>query len=160
MGNPGFLGAIGAWWITEGWPWISAWMQTSGFGGAAAVVAATLAFMGVRRQTRLNAWWQRAEWALDLITRADATDEQVETGLVALGALQKSRLAKTDEQNFLAGIATSSTLDPIGDGALTDDLAPAPPDAPSADAEGAPATLRARVRRILDVRNWPRGGAR
>lgn len=113
--------SIGGWWVADGWPWLSAWLQTPGFGGTAAVLAAVIAFAGVRRQTRLNAWWQRAEWALDLLTRAESTDNDRDLALEAITALQGSRLAKKDEQTFLRGVA-DYLLDPLGDGTETDDV--------------------------------------
>lgn len=177
------LAPIGEWWVNAGWPWISAWVQTSGFGGAAAVVAATIAFAGVRRQTRLNAWWQRAEWALELLSRDNASDEQVDMALEAIRLLRKSRLAKDDEQKFLAGIVTVSSLDPAGDGEFSDDItmsvAPAerPEDKLAVEASSIPAERvdegesmpavsepsyqPGKKRRILDLSKlFRRGGAR
>lgn len=45
------------------------WLTSSGFGGTAAVLAAVIAFVGVRRTSRVqrdnarkDQWWDRLEW--------------------------------------------------------------------------------------------------
>jgi hypothetical protein len=100
-------------WADTVWPWISEWVQTPGFGGAAAVAAAAIAFFGVRRQTRLNAWWQRAEWALTLLTRQGSTKKDRSVAIEAILALQDSRLAKRDEQVFLSGVVEAMSLNTL-----------------------------------------------
>ncbi|MCT1479372.1 hypothetical protein [Microbacterium sp. p3-SID336] len=112
----------GRWWADAGWPWLSKWMLSPGFGGAAAVLAASLAFIGTRHQARLNAWWQRVEWALNLYVKRDATDSERQAGVAALEALEKSALAKRDEKAFLAEVVTAVSLDLDDDGDETDDL--------------------------------------
>lgn len=112
---------VGKWWHGDGWPWISNWLTTAGFGGFAAVVAASLAFTGARHQARLNSWWQRAEWALNLYTKPDAEPLERRAGAAAVEALQRSRLAKKDEKRFLTEVATAVTFDPNGDGIENDD---------------------------------------
>lgn len=121
--------AVASWWITipvwwngDGWPWISEWVKSPGFAGFAAVIAATLAFVGSRHQSRLNAWWQRIEWALNLYTKPDSTEAERIAGLAAVGALQQSRLAKKPEQDFVSEIIDATTLDPLADGIDDDDL--------------------------------------
>lgn len=112
---------VGKWWHGDGWPWISNWLTTAGFGGFAAVVAASLAFSGARHQARLSSWWQRAEWALNLYTKPDAEPLERRAGVAAVEALQRSRLAKKDEKRFLTEVATAVTFDPNGDGIENDD---------------------------------------
>ncbi|MFJ4044161.1 hypothetical protein ACIPV2_00260 [Microbacterium sp. NPDC089987] len=112
---------VGRWWHKDGWSWVSNWLTTAGFGGFAAVVAASLAFSGARHQARLNSWWQRAEWALNLYTKPNAKDMERRVGAAAVAALQSSRLAKRDEKRFLAEVAAAVTFDPKGDGVGTDD---------------------------------------
>lgn len=112
---------VAKWWHGDGWPWISNWLTTAGFGGFAAVVAASLAFSGARHQARLNSWWQRAEWALNLYTKPDAEPLERRAGAAAVEALQRSRLAKKDEKRFLTEVATAVTFDPNGDGIENDD---------------------------------------
>ncbi len=114
--------SLGPWWVNDGWPWVSKWLVSPGFGGAAAVAAASLAFVGTRHQARLNAWWQRVEWALNLYIKPEATREEREAGIAALLALQNSKLAKKDERTFLGEVVTATTLDLNGDGDETDDL--------------------------------------
>lgn len=122
-------GGVAAWWLSipewwhgDGWPWISEWVKSPGFAGFAAVLAATLAFAGSRHQARLNAWWQRIEWALNLYTKPDGTEAERIAGLAAIGALQQSRLAKKPEQDFVSEIVDATTLDPLADGVDDDDL--------------------------------------
>lgn len=125
--------SIPVWWNGDGWPWIGEWVKSPGFAGFAAVIAATLAFAGSRHQSRLNAWWQRIEWALNLYTKPDSTEAERIAGLAAVGALQQSRLAKKPEQNFVAAIIDATTLDLLGDGIYDDDL-------PVDDLAGSPAS--------------------
>jgi hypothetical protein len=112
---------LAAWWAAGGWPWISAWLQSPGFAGTAAVVAAFVAFRASRNAQRLDAWWKRVEWALDLYVPQDASDRDRRVGLAALHALQASKLAKKPESDFVAGVVDAVTLDPLGDGAEEDD---------------------------------------
>lgn len=119
---PSWWITVGDWWHGDGWPWLSAWLLSPGFGGAAAVLAASLAFIGTRHQARLNAWWQRVEWALNLYVKPDATGPEREAGVAALEALQKSALAKKDEKAFLGEVVTAVTLDLDSDGDADDDL--------------------------------------
>lgn len=128
MDIPAWWQSVGLWWNGDGWAWVSEWAKSPGFAGFAAVIAATLAFAGSRHQARLNAWWQRIEWALKLYTSSDSTPGQRLTGLAAIGALQRSKLATRSEQDFVTEIIDATTLDPLGDGVEHDDL-PAP-DAP------------------------------
>ena len=134
--------SVCAWWTADGWPWLSDWLKSTGFAGAAAVLAALLAFSGSRHQARLNAWWQRVEWALNLYTDPASTGPQRMAGLAALGAAQQSRLAHKDEQDFVAGVIDATTLDPLGDGIENDDLEP-PDD--SIEPPSSPTDLRADV---------------
>lgn len=146
-------------WLDCVWPWLSAFLQSPGFAGVAAVIAAAIAFFGVRHTARLNAWWQRAEWALDLLTRENVDDEQYVTALAALRVLQGSRLAKREEQRFLREIVDATTLDPLGDGAETDDEPGDDHQAP--DTEPIP-TVRQGIRGILveKLTRFRRGRAR
>ena len=114
--------SVALWWYGDGWRWIGEWMKSPGFAGFAAVLAATLAFSGARHQARLNAWWQRIEWALNLYTGSSSSQSERITGLAAIGALQQSRLARKDEQEFVRHIVDANTLDLYGDGAEDDDL--------------------------------------
>jgi hypothetical protein len=115
--------AISAWWLNDGWPWLAEWMKAPGFAALAAVLAAAIAYLAARNQARLNAWWQRMEWALGLYAQSDSSPADRVVGLAAIQALQKSRLARKPEQDFVAAIVDAVTLDPLGDGAQTDDWA-------------------------------------
>lgn len=78
------------------------WLTSAGFGGTAAVVAALVAYLGVRktvRQQRLNArkdqWWERARWALDRTLSEDSRVRAV--GFSVLEALGDSEYAAEHE---------------------------------------------------------------
>ena len=122
---PAWWQSLGVWWGDAGWPWVSAWLVSPGFGGFAAVVAASLAFGGSRHQARLNAWWQRVEWALNLYVKPDATSIEREAGAAAVVELQTTRLARRADRAFLAEVARAVTFDPNGDGLEQDDWADA-----------------------------------
>lgn len=126
---------LAIWWPTAGWPWFSAWLQSPGFAGTAAVVAAFVAFRASRNAQRLDAWWKRVEWALGLYVPQDATDRDRRVGLAALEALQASRLARRAESDFVASVVDAVTLDPLGDGADDDDWEDS--DGPAAGVAGA-----------------------
>lgn len=113
--------SVGPWWVNDGWPWTSAWLTSPGFGGMAAVVAAALALAGARHQARLNAWWQRVEWAVTLYVNPKATEIERRTGASALEYLQESRLARSDEKGFVGAVVEAVTLDPLGNGLSQDD---------------------------------------
>ena len=86
--------------------WLSQWVRSPGFGGLAAVAAATIAYRAASRAAagaRLNAtedrrqrdsaerksqWWKRAEWALDLTLEEDTRTRQI--GYEVLDALARS----------------------------------------------------------------------
>lgn len=68
---------------------LGAWLLSPGFGGAAAVVAASVAFYGTRlnrrsaeRRAREGRWWDQARWATDLLLKDD--DDAVGMGIAAL----------------------------------------------------------------------------
>lgn len=125
MDIAGWGESVALWWHGDGWKWISEWMKSpgfAGFAGFAAVMAATLAFAGARHQARLNAWWQRIEWAMNLYTGSQNSQNERITGLAAIAALQQSRLVRKDEQKFVRHIIDANTLDLFGDGAERDDL--------------------------------------
>jgi len=72
--------------------WVDEWIRTPGFGGAAAVVAALLAYSGAARERRgadaratEDRWWAQARWASGLIM----SDSQAEitVGIEALDHL-------------------------------------------------------------------------
>ncbi|WP_336645030.1 hypothetical protein [Microbacterium sp. USHLN186] len=111
-------------WQSQVWPWLTEFLQSAGFGALAAVLAAVIAFIGVRRQTRLDAWWQRAQWALELLTRREreASDEVI--ALAALRVLRTSRLAKREEQRFLRAVVDEYVLSPQEQDALDDGESP------------------------------------
>lgn len=90
--------------------WLADWVRTPGFGGAAAVAAAVVAFLGVRRSNatqRENArkaqWWDRLKWAVELALSPD--EAQSAAGLTALEAITEATGFDPDEANFIANIA-------------------------------------------------------
>lgn len=130
--------SLGPWWSDDAWPWLSNWLTSPGFGGLAAVSAAGVALAGARHQARLNAWWQRVEWALDLYVKPDAKDLERRAGAAAIEALLDSRLAKKDEQAFLVEVVKAVTLDPLGDGLEEDDWSAGKAVGENADPDSAP----------------------
>ncbi|GAA1903881.1 hypothetical protein GCM10009737_00710 [Nocardioides lentus] len=86
-----------------------------GFGGAAAVVAALIAYAAARSRARIDRrlgersqWWARAEWALDLTRDADPYSQLM--GWNALTTLVNS--APTDEDaELIAGAAEAAEAD-------------------------------------------------
>lgn len=111
------------------------WLTSPGFGGTAAVVAAVIAWLGVRRSTRVQSqtasrvlraerenarkdqWWDRLKWAVELALSSDEATSNA--GLEALRAINETEGFDRDELNFLARIADlfladaeSGTLEP------------------------------------------------
>lgn len=92
------------------------WLTSSGFGGAAAVLAAVIAFVGVRRTSRVqrdnarkDQWWDRLKWAADLILSGD--EDKANVGLSALDAIAKTPGFDADEQRFLRAVTQLFLLD-------------------------------------------------
>lgn len=86
------------------------WLTSAGFGGTAAVVAAVIAFFGVRRaaatqreNARKDHWWDRLKWAVDLVLSGD--EGKANVGLTALLAITEAKGFDRDEWNFLRRIA-------------------------------------------------------
>lgn len=95
--------------------WFGDWLMSPGFGGAAAVLAAGLALVGVwrnvtarRESDRKQQWWERARWALDLILDDDPSARDV--GLAVLEALADSEYADQHEAEVIDA-AVSVVLD-------------------------------------------------
>ena len=87
--------------------WLREWLLSPGFGGAAAVGAAVIAFVAARRQAEVNRvasrkeqWWKRAEWALNL-TLSDKSENRI-VGLDTLDALSRSEWAAEHEGDVIA----------------------------------------------------------
>jgi hypothetical protein len=87
--------------------WLREWLLSPGFGGAAAVLAAVIAFLAARRQAEVNRvagrkeqWWKRAEWALNL-TLSDKSENRI-VGLDTLDALSRSEWAAEHEGDVIA----------------------------------------------------------
>ena len=87
--------------------WLREWLLSPGFGGAAAVLAAVIAFFAARRQAEVNRiagrkeqWWKRAEWALNL-TLSDKSENRI-VGLDTLDALSRSEWAAEHEGDVIA----------------------------------------------------------
>jgi hypothetical protein len=83
------------------------WAQTPGFGGVAAVFAATIAFAASRYQARVQRsaqrkeqWWKRAEWALNLTLSDDPAFREL--GLEMLEALSESEWRHEHEDDVIA----------------------------------------------------------
>lgn len=104
--------------------WLSDWLRSPGFGGLAAVVAATIAYRAASRAAavsrasatadrqqrdrseRKSQWWKRAEWALDLTLDDDTRARQV--GYEVLDALARSEWADEHENDVIAAATTHS----------------------------------------------------
>jgi len=87
--------------------WFLEWARSPGFGGATAVVAAVIAFVGAWRQLvlqrqsqRKEHWWKRAEWALNLTI--DPRPEVRDVGHTVLEALAASEWANEHEGVVIA----------------------------------------------------------
>ena len=82
------------------------WLTSSGFGGTAAVLAAALALIGVRRSSaiyrenaRKDQWWDRLKWAVDMVLSGD--EQRANVGLAALSAIAEAQGFDRDELTFL-----------------------------------------------------------
>ena len=108
---PGFYVWLGSWFVP--------WAQTSGFGGAAAVVAALIAFGAARAQVlqqrqadRKEQWWKRAEWALNA-TLSDEPDIRT-VGFQMLASLATSEYAAEHEGDVIAAATVRSIDEALG----------------------------------------------
>lgn len=113
--------------------WLGEWLSSPGFGGLAAVVAATIAYRGVRRTVqqqqeaaRKQQWWDRARWALDL-TQQDDNEVARLVGLEVLEALAESEYADQHEAEVISA-AVAPLLDAFGDAEGLGDLSDEQPD--------------------------------
>jgi hypothetical protein len=93
--------------------WFLPWAQTPGFGGFAAVVAATIAFAASRYQARVQRaaqrkeqWWKRTEWALNLTLSDEIAASEI--GISVLEALASSEWANEHEDDVIAAALTQS----------------------------------------------------
>jgi len=107
--------------------WLGEWLSSPGFGGLAAVVAAAIAYRGVRRTVgqqqeaaRKQQWWDRARWALDL-TQDDDNEVARLVGLEGLEALAESEYAEQHEAEVISA-AVAPLLDAYGDAEGLGDL--------------------------------------
>lgn len=101
------------------------WLMSPGFGGLAAVLAATIAFLGVSRNVKVQReanrkqqWWERARWALDLTLNDDSTTRTV--GFEVLDALAGSEWAREHEYDVIEA-AIGPTLDAYEEQDSTDE---------------------------------------
>lgn len=97
-----------------GWDDIGRWLMSPGFGGAAAVLAASLAFRAARLnrrsendRAREERWWEQARWAADLLLQGD--DRQA-LGIAALAQLVEQ--APDVEAAMFARVALEPILFP------------------------------------------------
>jgi hypothetical protein len=130
------------------------WVQTPGFAGVAAVVAALIAFVAANRQGQITRaahrkeqWWARAQWALDL-TLSDRAENR-EIGLRTLLALAGSEWAAENEGDIIAAATAWALESPAAqapDGAAAHGVLPAPRERkePPTDRERS-AAARARI---------------
>ena len=100
--------------------WLREWLLSPGFGGAAAVLAAVIAFLAARRQAEVNRiagrkeqWWKRAEWALNL-TLSDKSENRI-VGLDTLDALSRSEWAAEHEGDVIAAATEWALGEPVDD---------------------------------------------
>ncbi|MFB2596257.1 hypothetical protein ACEXQE_00550 [Herbiconiux sp. P17] len=97
--------------------WFVPWAQTPGFGGVAAVIAATIAFAASRYQARVQRsaqrkeqWWKRAEWALNLTLSDDRTRSEI--GIAVLEALASSEWAGEHEDEVISAALSGPIAPP------------------------------------------------
>lgn len=95
--------------------WLADWSRSAGFGGVAAIAAATIAYRAARQNARRQEkadrkaqWWARAQWALDLTLSDDPHAQEVGFGM--LDALANSEWADEHEGDVIAA-ATETALD-------------------------------------------------
>lgn len=105
------------------WHDVGRWLLSPGFGGAAAVLAASLAFWAAqagRRSTdqraREERWWEQARWAADLLLHGD---DQQALGIAALDQLVQE--APDVEAAMFARVALEPILFPGDEIELLDD---------------------------------------
>ena len=105
--------------------WLRDWLLSPGFGGAAAVLAAVIAFLAARRQAEVNRvagrkeqWWKRAEWALNL-TLSDKSENRI-VGLDTLDALSRSEWAAEHEGDVIAAATEWALGEPEPDDGQSD----------------------------------------
>ena len=101
------------------------WLMSPGFGGLAAVAAASIAFFGVSRNVKVQReanrkqqWWERAKWALDLTLNDDSTTRTV--GFEVLDALASSEWAREHEYDVIEA-AVGPTLEAYEEQARADE---------------------------------------
>ena len=77
-----------------------------------ALIVAGIALLGTaatvvqkRLTDRRDAWWARAQWALERILAPDSDDTSRTVALLMLTALQGSRLATAEERGMLEQVA-------------------------------------------------------
>lgn len=104
--------------------WLDGWIRTPGFGGAAAVFAAVLAFRAARRSAQVveragveARLWDQAKWSADLIFSEE--DRDITAGLFVLEMLLDES-KDTQIYQFVQALATSlaeaDELPPSGPG--------------------------------------------
>ncbi|SDY61149.1 hypothetical protein [Herbiconiux ginsengi] len=117
--------------------WLIPWAQTPGFGGVAAVLAATIAFAAARYQARVQRAAQRKEqwWK-----RAESDDPSLrELGLGMLEALSESEWKGEHEDDVIAAAKdrlevkkSTELISPhvpsLAEGGISDDQSHGPPD--------------------------------
>jgi hypothetical protein len=109
--------------------WLNEWTQTAGFAGIAAVIAAVIAYLGVRRTNRndaevaaANQWWDQARWASE---RLGLDDQSVAIGLAAF-----DELLEAAPGSKAAGFVRAAMRAVIERGRQADEPAAAPEPAP------------------------------
>lgn len=80
-------------WSVDFWGWLDQFVRSPGFGGAAAVCAALIAFWAAHRSRRAEderareaRWWEQARWASELMREVDPDggDHSLRLGVAAL----------------------------------------------------------------------------
>lgn len=92
------------------------WLTSAGFGGAAAVAAAAIAYAAAwrtarahRDSSRRDQWWDRLKWAVELALSPEPTRSAA--GLRALEAIMDATGFDDDEWKFIANIADVFLVD-------------------------------------------------
>lgn len=113
----GALGGLIILWVNDaaGNPvvgWFGKWIKSSGFAGLGAIVAASIAFVGISLQLQASrerdadsAWWQSFEWASDRGLPRDSSELRLsfEAAVDTLNALATA--ARTDiQKNAVSGV--------------------------------------------------------
>lgn len=98
------------WWTQDAWPWLSGWLESPGFAGAVALVAAAVTIRVTLQRNRHDTWWEQTEWALAKYVNRGASNEERAIGRQAARVLIDSPLATRHETAFLSAVLSETVI--------------------------------------------------